>query len=179
VKRCQICKTLIREDEATTTCADCDTAHHQECWEGVGGCSTYGCRAAPRLEKAPAPSTIGRGWGDKKECPSCHASIGSSLMVCLCGAQFPWADPMTSLEYDAWMSAEGKAKDYRRMLVILFALTLSGIAAPLTGPLAGIMAWRSHDALVGEHGSFLALGYGAAVISVVYSLIFLLLWSGF
>jgi hypothetical protein len=86
---------------------------------------------------------------------------------------------MTTAEYDAWMLTEQSAAGDRRMLIVLFALTLFGIAAPLTGALAGIKAWRSHDALVGEYGPFLALGYGAAAIGVVYSLIFLLLWLGF
>ena len=99
-------------------------------------------------------------------------------MICLCGARFPWADPMTTLEYDAWMMTERSAAGDRRMLVILFAVTLIGILGPLTGTLAGIKAWRSHDALVGEHGPFLALGYSAAVIGLVYGLVFLLIWLG-
>lgn len=178
MERCQICKTLIREDEAKIICSECGTAHHQECWERIDGCSMYGCSAAPILEKAPVTSTIGRGWGDEKECPSCHMPINSSLMICLCGARFPWADPMTTLEYDAWMMTERSAAGDRRMLVILFAVTLIGILGPLTGTLAGIKAWRSHDALVGEHGPFLALGYSAAVIGLVYGLVFLLIWLG-
>jgi hypothetical protein len=179
MQRCPIDKILISEDEATITCGLCETMHHRECWERIGGCSTYGCKAAPILDKAPVASTLGRGWGDEKECPSCHAQISSSLMVCLCGARFPWADPMTSLEYDAWVTEQKSAADDRRMLIVLFVLTLFGILSPLTGALAGIKAYRNHEALVGEHGPFLALGYGAAAIGLVYSLVFFLLFLGF
>jgi len=85
---------------------------------------------------------------------------------------------MTTLEYQAWMQAEKYTAERRRWLVILFVITLFGLPAPLTGAIAGFQAYRHHEELAGEHGPFLALGYGAATIGVVYTLIFLLLFLG-
>ena len=42
---CQICGYPMTED--LVTCSTCDTPHHKECWEYIGGCSTYGCEGRP------------------------------------------------------------------------------------------------------------------------------------
>jgi hypothetical protein len=39
--RCQVCGDDI--ENAGTVCTVCDTAHHRDCWEYLGSCSTYGC----------------------------------------------------------------------------------------------------------------------------------------
>jgi len=145
----------------------------------MGGCATYGCKAAAIAEKPPAPTSVSRGWGDEKICPACSSRIPSSVLGCACGARFPWADPMTKEEYDSWVKERGLQKERRTQLIILFVFTVMGLLAPITGTIAGIQAYRSRTLLVGEVGTYLALGYGAAVIGVVYTLVFLLLLSGF
>ena len=82
-----------------------------------------------------------------------------------------------------WASAgpmmEDELRKQRRMeLIVLFVVTIFGLLAPLTGAIAGIQAYRSRTLLVGEVGTYLALGYGAAVIGVVYTIVFLLLLIG-
>ena len=37
-------------------CPECGIPHHAECWEENGGCTTFGCRAAPHRGPAPAPA---------------------------------------------------------------------------------------------------------------------------
>ena len=39
---CQVCGELVKL-EAAKCCPRCDTAHHHDCWEYMGGCSIYGC----------------------------------------------------------------------------------------------------------------------------------------
>lgn len=39
-------------------CRSCQTAHHRECWEYIGGCATYGCQskqASPRMRSRRTP----------------------------------------------------------------------------------------------------------------------------
>ena len=85
---------------------------------------------------------------------------------------------MTKEEYKEWVAEDQLRKQRRTELVILFIITIFGLPAPLSGAIAGIQAYRSRTLLVGEVGTYLALGYGAAVIGVVYTLVFLLLLIG-
>jgi hypothetical protein len=39
---CQVCGEVTRDD--VVLCSKCHTAHHRECWQYYGACSTYGCR---------------------------------------------------------------------------------------------------------------------------------------
>lgn len=39
--KCQICGQMVGDDHIR--CSQCDTPHHEECWEWCGVCSTYGC----------------------------------------------------------------------------------------------------------------------------------------
>src|SRR5262245_60205241 len=104
--RCTICYTMIDRPEDQTQCPDCRSDYHQTCWTEVGGCGTYGCARAAKAQKPPPPALVGAGWGDSKICPACARPIGSSLLVCACGARFPWADPMTDVEYRGWLADE-------------------------------------------------------------------------
>jgi len=146
------------------------------CWEDVGGCATYGCKAAPIPQTPNFDHLTSSGWGDEKVCPQCETSIPSSLLVCRCGARFPWADPMNADEYQRWVSDDAKRTQLRRQLVIFFILSLFAYPAPICGAIAGIQSYRFRHLLVGEVGTYLALGYGACVIGIVYSLIFILLY---
>ena len=42
---CQICGYPMNDD--AVVCQTCETPHHKECWEYIGGCSTYGCEGRP------------------------------------------------------------------------------------------------------------------------------------
>ncbi len=170
--RCTICHTKIQRTEAVQECASCQMKYHDGCWNGIGGCATYGCSQAPDAPKAPPAVNTQRGWGDDKGCPNCQARIASSAMFCGCGARFPWADPMTSAEYYEWFEREKARRSARVVILVLFCLSLTGLAAPVVGPIAFFKAQRDHQALTGEGGGpYLALAYGTAAIGLVYILL--------
>lgn len=176
--RCTICHTRIETGDPRTECDQCHQEYHRSCWDELGGCGTYGCTRAAQADKPPPPTTAGLGWGDTKPCPACNRQIGSSLLVCSCGARFPWADPMTAADYHEWRAGQAEIKSAKTVLVVLFIGTLIGFLAPLTGPIAGIYAHAKRDMLAGENGTYLALGYGSASLGGVYALIIAVLAAG-
>ena len=176
--RCSICYTVIAEGEAPKTCPDCQVEYHLSCWDEIGGCGSYGCKQAAVAEKPPVPVLVGAGWGDSKECPACARQIGSSLLVCGCGARFPWADPMTRMDYADHVARENEVKTARTALIWMFIFSLVGLTAPVVGPLAGVYAYFKRKALVGTGGTYLAMGYGSAAIGSLYILLIVLINLG-
>ena len=176
--RCSICHTLVQPGEETTRCGECEQDYHRTCWDELGGCGTYGCKAAAVAEKPAPPVVVHAGWGDTKQCPACQLIIGSSLLVCRCGATFPWADPMTAAEYAAHRARMRAVSSAKAVLVCLFLLSLLGLPAPATGLAAGLYARHKRELLAGSHGTFLALGYGAAALGATYGLMILMLGLG-
>jgi Prokaryotic RING finger family 1 len=172
--RCSICYTVIRDGEPVTDCPECKSDYHKSCWDEIGGCGTYGCKRAAVAQKPPLPVLVGAGWGDIKSCPSCHAEINSSLLVCSCGAKFPWADPMTGPEYSCWIADQQEIASSRTRLAWLFVLSMIGVAAPITGPIAGIYAYKKRKQLAGTGGTYLAMGYGSAALGSIYTLLIVL-----
>ncbi len=176
--RCAICYTVLSQEEPRTACPECRTDYHKTCWDEIGGCGTYGCQRAAVAQKPPVPVLVGAGWGDTKECPACTCEISSSLLVCACGARFPWADAMTRAEYQRWGASQQAIKTSRTTLICLFLLSLVGFTAPLAGPLAGVYAFRKRDQLAGTGGTYLAMGYGSAAIGGLYALLFAIIALG-
>jgi len=176
--RCSICYTVIGEREPVTACPECRQDYHAMCWDEIGGCGTYGCERAKVAEKPPLPVLVGAGWGDEKPCPACDRPIGSSLLVCQCGARFPWADPMTAEDYQRWVGDRDRIASARRFLIVLFILSLAVVTAPVTGPVAGIYAFARRRELAGESGTYLAMGYGSAALGAAAAALVLvtLLW---
>jgi hypothetical protein len=176
--RCAICCTLIDTGEPATACPECTQDYHQSCWTEIGGCGTYGCTKAAVANKPAPPVLVGAGWGDTKPCPSCNLEIAASLLVCSCGAKFPWADAMTGPEYRAWQGREASLASSRSKLVWLFIGSLLGVTAPVLGPIAGIYAFTKRRDLAGAGGTYVAMGYGSAAIGVIYTLIIIVLAAG-
>jgi hypothetical protein len=168
VVRCSICGTRVREGDDVTSCPECTQDYHRGCWDEIGGCATYGCGKAAVAEKPAVPSVVSGGWGDEKECPACESTISASLLVCRCGARFPWADPMTAKEYEGWIRRTKAASSAQNLLTILFVASLTGFPAPICGPIAAIYAWKKRDQLAGAHGVYLAIGYGSAALGAAY-----------
>jgi len=179
VARCTICRTLIGEDDPVAECPSCRQSYHRTCWVELGGCATYACREAAPAEKAvPAAAAVGAGWGDWKTCPACGGELGSSLIRCPCGARFPHADPMTRSEYSAWRQRERWARGRRLTILWLFIVSLFGLPAPLSGTIAGVLAHQAKDVLSGTDGTYVAIGYGAAALGAVHTLLIFLLIAG-
>ena len=40
---CQVCGEEMKREQSIIRCSHCSTPHHQECWDYLGGCSTFGC----------------------------------------------------------------------------------------------------------------------------------------
>lgn len=176
--RCSICYTVLTPAEPATQCPACQQDYHQSCWNEIGGCGSYGCKHAAVAEKPPLPVLVGAGWGDAKACPQCATEIGASLLVCRCGAKFPWADPMTPAEFAAWTSDQRALATARRVLIVLFILSLTGMAAPITGLVAGVYAAARRKRLAGAGGTYLAMGYGSAALGAIYSVLIVLVALG-
>ena len=49
---CQVCGEEIAE-HLCVYCANCATAHHRDCWNYLGHCSTFACGSKLRAQKAP------------------------------------------------------------------------------------------------------------------------------
>jgi hypothetical protein len=169
--RCSICYTVLREDEPATRCPECQQDYHEVCWGEIGGCGTYGCKRAAVAQKPPPPVLVGAGWGDSKPCPACHKPISASLLVCQCGAKFPWADPMTGEDYARWVGEQAQIAGARRVLIAMFLLSLVVVLSPVTGPIAGIYAFARRKLLAGTGGTYLAMGYGSAALGGLAALL--------
>jgi hypothetical protein len=176
--RCSICHTRISDTDSNEDCPDCQQSYHASCWTELGGCATYGCKSTPAAEK-PAPlAGAGGGWGDSKSCPSCNQGIGSSRLVCSCGAKFPFADPMTPGEYQQWQTSQDGVKASKRVIIGLFIGSIIGVTAPVCGPLSGLFGYKKRKQLAGEHGTFLALACGSATLGVVYTALIIAMATG-
>ena len=155
-------------------CPTCEQTYHASCWTELGGCATYGCKKAVPAEK-PAPRATAGGWGDSKRCPNCFKKLGTSLLICSCGARFPYADPMEPAEYKSWAASQNELRTSRRVILALFFVTLLGLPAPICGPIAGFFAYRRRDLLAGADGTYLAMAYGAAALGLTYAAVILAL----
>ncbi len=172
--RCSICYTVLREGEPVTGCPECRQDYHSTCWTEIGGCGSYGCKQAAVAHKPPPPVLVGGGWGDTKPCPSCDQPINSSLLVCRCGARFPWADPMTRQDYMAWVHEQDALAGSRKLLTWLFILSMIVLTSPIVGPIAGIYAYSKRKSLAGANGTYLAMGYGGAALGAFYTILIVL-----
>jgi hypothetical protein len=130
---CPICQTIITDDFAAHHCPECDQAHHRECWEEMGGCSIYGCPAAPATAKE-APAAVARSaWGDYKECPACGERIKAIALKCrYCDTKFDTVDPLTAKDLRRRARRSGELYTVKVMTLALFILTFTGCLAPVT-----------------------------------------------
>jgi len=58
--QCGVCHAVIGTGESLTTCTECDTTYHAECWTENYGCSTYGCGQVNLLNPDPASKPVPR-----------------------------------------------------------------------------------------------------------------------
>ena len=173
--RCSICQTLVKSEDPRHECPSCQQVYHRGCWDELGGCATYACTAAATAQKPPLPRQLHGGWGDEKECPRCDRSLGASLLVCACGARFPYPEPMTKSEYRQWTARQRQLGALRKAFVLLFLGSMTAILAPLLGAIAGVLAWTKRRDLAGADGVYLALGCGTALLGTAYACIGILL----
>lgn len=173
--RCAICHTRVLLDEEQTECPDCRLRYHAECWDGIGGCATYGCARAPAPDKPALITQPGEGWGDEKTCPACSETIAASLLLCYCGVRFPYADPMTAAEWVAHEIRQGRVAASRHKLLMAFVIALMGVTAPFAGAWAAQHAYTQRERLRHGSGAWMLLGYGTGVLGLCWTAIFIAL----
>ena len=64
---CQVCGCEILEEQVE--CRSCDTAHHRDCWEYNGKCSTFACgehRIRKKTRRLPKPKSSESSWLGKR-----------------------------------------------------------------------------------------------------------------
>lgn len=120
-KTCSSCGTGISQGELVVTCPLCSLPYHHECWKEIGGCGTYGCRAAPAVTKSEpvVEDAFTPGWTAEKKCPACQSSILANALICkYCKATFPTERPMTA---DEWKNREYDGNDLLRARNLVIA----------------------------------------------------------
>jgi hypothetical protein len=170
---CPICLSPVQDAAEAKTCPECGQLHHRECWQEMGGCSTYGCKRAPATTKEG--QTAGRAstaWGDTKKCPACGETIKSIALRCrYCDTEFETVDPLVTADLRRRVRKSQKLTTIRIAAIALFVLSLLGLPAPLT-LIAGSLVFLPQRKLLAQAGPFfLVLGYGSIVLSAFYSVL--------
>lgn len=172
---CQICQTATTAEDDCVVCPICQQIHHQDCWNEVGGCGTYGCEQAPQLEKSAATKQL-TAWGDTKKCPSCGEEIKSIALKCrYCEARFETTDPMTAKDLKRQGVRTRKIENLKVTIVCLFVGSVIVCLAPIV-LVAGLAILLPQMEQVKKCGPFHTT---LAVISLGLSGLFSLLMLGF
>jgi len=130
---CPFCQTAIAPTDPATECPSCRARYHADCWTENGGCGVYGCQAAPEIDPRRAIEIPISYWGQEhKPCPRCGQSILAAAVRCrFCGATFSSARPEDSAEYEERALVQEQAPALKRMVVILFVLSVIPCLAPV------------------------------------------------
>lgn len=154
---CQVCGT--GQPGPVKVCSRCDTIHHADCWDYLGGCSTYGCGHSDEIA-AVEPSQQESGLPFNPHTPIRYSP--GSQVASLVGSQFRpilWRDEV-ALEIPAILLAQFPLPDKRRRALFIT------VAYWLLGSLA-LIAWVAN---------FVPEGL-AAVTALCVSVFGALLWS--
>jgi hypothetical protein len=169
---CPICQTALAPDDETTACPRCDQVHHRACWDEIGGCSTYGCPAAPAAAKDGEAEPPLAAWGDTKRCPACGERIKSIALRCrYCGTDFDTVDPLTAGDLHRVSRRDAERGSLRVGVVVLFVLTLTGCLAPVT-LLVGLAYFLPRRAQLARAGPAIrVLAYATLGLAGLYSVL--------
>jgi hypothetical protein len=167
---CPVCQSAIAAGEAVLVCPSCEQVHHSECWADVGGCATYGCEHAPKIDKAAPLEAARTAWGDTKKCPACGETIKSIALRCrYCETEFDTVDPLSMKDLHRLVAKEERLRLTRTVVIVLFVASILGCLAPILIFAAPCYVLLKRKAIAKAGPVYLVMGYSAIAISLVYS----------
>lgn len=165
-RSCALCLSRFQTGESLVDCDKCTTPFHAGCWAENGGCAVYGCSRTPVVEKEEPVHVGGGSWEEDKACPNCNQAIKASAVKCrFCEATFETAKPMTRREYRDSIDSTAAAGRSRQLAGGLFVMSLLGCLSPIVLPLSIWWLVANRELFKKIPGSYIALGYAAAVLS--------------
>ena len=178
---CAICQSALESHEPSTSCPDCNTRFHSECWEENGGCAIYGCTSVPPTENRGTLEIPSSHWGQVNQpCPSCGREILAAALRCRhCGATFSSGRTEERTEFQKRAELKERLPAVRRNIVILFVLSVIPCVAPLAA-LFGAIWYRSNQETIRALPSLyvglckiaLGIGAGQTILTVVMLMLF-------
>ena len=176
---CQICLHAVETGQPVQFCPDCRACYHQECWDELGGCGTYGCPRMVEIKKSEDQTQTY--WGaTEKKCPICIEQIPISTLVCPhCKTRFSDTRPMTREELLP-QREDPALREYRRKAVWLFIFSVLGCTSPFA-LLIGSIWYRSHRDEIDRAGptarALTLIGLGICVLYLGVMVLSLLIWG--
>ncbi len=164
---CQICLHPVFNGQEAAACDECKASYHQECWDELGGCATYGCSRMVEIKKADDP--VAAWWGAReKKCPMCAETISVASLECpFCHASFDDIRPMS--REDVFKPGETEeAKSYRRKAIWLLIFSAIGITSPAALLVGGIWYLARKREIAGAGTTVRAMVLISLAICVVY-----------